>query len=330
MENNEEILEYERSLRPQRLDEYIGQDSLKELLRIFITSALKREETLDHVLLYGPPGLGKTTLANIIANEMHGSFRSISAPSIDRVGDLVAILSSLEAGDILFIDEIHRLPRVVEEVLYSAMEDYVVDIIVGKDSTANSIKIDLPPFTLIGATTRAGDLTAPLRDRFGIVSQLNFYTIDELTKIVKRTSKIFAFSIEDEAAKEIARRSRGTPRIANRLFRRVRDFAQYLDGGKEIITYEIAKHSLDKLEIDEAGLNPTDHRYLKTIIERFNGGPVGLNAIAASISEDMTTIEDIYEPYLLQEGFIIRSPRGRIVTEKAYKHLGIDYVSKRL
>lgn len=330
MEIHEDILlEYDRSLRPKRLDEYIGQDSLKELLNIFISSALKREESLDHVLLYGPPGLGKTTLAGIIANEMQGNFRAISAPSIDRVGDLVAILSSLEAGDILFIDEIHRLPRVVEEVLYSAMEDYVVDIIIGKDATANSIKIDLPPFTLIGATTRAGDITAPLRDRFGIVSQLNFYTVEELTKIIKRTSKIFSYAIEDEAAVEIARRSRGTPRIANRLFRRVRDFAQYYNGGKEIITYELAKQSLYKLEVDEAGLNPTDHRYLRTIIEKFNGGPAGLNAIAASISEDMATIEDIYEPYLLQEGFIIRSPRGRIVTEKAYKHLGIEYVSKR-
>lgn len=330
MEIHEDILlEYDRSLRPKRLDEYIGQDSLKELLNIFISSALKREESLDHVLLYGPPGLGKTTLAGIIANEMQGNFRAISAPSIDRVGDLVAILSSLEAGDILFIDEIHRLPRVVEEVLYSAMEDYVVDIIIGKDATANSIKIDLPPFTLIGATTRAGDLTAPLRDRFGIVSQLNFYTVEELTKIIKRTSKIFSYAIEDEAAEEIARRSRGTPRIANRLFRRVRDFAQYYNGEKEIITYELAKQSLYKLEVDEAGLNPTDHRYLRTIIEKFNGGPAGLNAIAASISEDMATIEDIYEPYLLQEGFIIRSPRGRIVTEKAYKHLGIEYVSKR-
>src|SRR5690554_6801409 len=278
MEINDEILlEYDRSLRPKRLEDYIGQDSIKELLNIFISSALKREETLDHVLLYGPPGLGKTTLAGIIANEM---------------------------------------------------EDFVVDIIIGKDATSNTIKIDLPPFTLIGATTRAGDLSAPLRDRFGIVNQLNFYTVDELAEIVKRTSRIFQFDIEDEAAREIARRSRGTPRIANRLFRRVRDFAQFYNGGEEHISYELAKESLYKLEIDSAGLNTTDHRYLKTIIEKFKGGPAGLNAIAASISEDMTTIEDIYEPYLLQEGFIIRSPRGRIVTEKAYKHLGIEYVSK--
>jgi len=329
MEINDEILlEYDRSLRPKRLEDYIGQDSIKELLNIFISSALKREETLDHVLLYGPPGLGKTTLAGIIANEMGGNFRTITAPSIDRVGDLVAILSTLDAGDVLFIDEIHRLPRVVEEILYSAMEDFVVDIIIGKDATSNTIKIDLPPFTLIGATTRAGDLSAPLRDRFGIVNQLNFYTVDELAEIVKRTSRIFQFDIEDEAAREIARRSRGTPRIANRLFRRVRDFAQFYNGGEEHISYELAKESLYKLEIDSAGLNTTDHRYLKTIIEKFKGGPAGLNAIAASISEDMTTIEDIYEPYLLQEGFIIRSPRGRIVTEKAYKHLGIEYVSK--
>jgi Holliday junction DNA helicase RuvB len=329
MEYNEEVLlEYDKSLRPKRLQDYIGQDSIKELLNVFITSALRREETLDHVLLYGPPGLGKTTLAGIIANEMGGKFHTITAPSIDRIGDLVSLLTTLEAGDVLFIDEIHRLPKVVEEILYSAMEDYVVDIIVGKDATANSIKIDLPPFTLIGATTRAGDLTAPLRDRFGIVNQLHFYTVEELARIVKRTSRIFNFQIEDEAALEIARRSRGTPRVANRLFKRVRDFAQFHNENATIIDYEVAATSLYKLDIDKAGLNITDYRYLKTIIERFHGGPAGLNAIAASISEDMATIEDVYEPYLLQEGFIVRTPRGRIVTEKAYKHLGIDYVSK--
>ena len=328
MEYSEEILiDYDKSLRPKRLVDYIGQDSIKELLNVFISSALKREETLDHVLLYGPPGLGKTTLAGIIANEMGGNFHTITAPSIDRIGDLVAILSTLEAGDVLFIDEIHRLPRVVEEVLYSAMEDFVVDIIVGKDATSNTIKIDLPPFTLIGATTRAGDLSAPLRDRFGIVNQLHFYNEEELATIVRRTSRIFEFEIENEAALEIARRSRGTPRIANRLFRRVRDFAQYNEDGN-IITYKIANKSLYKLDIDSAGLNITDYRYLKTIIERFNGGPVGLNAIASTIFEDVGTIEDVYEPYLLKEGFIIRTPRGRIVTEKAYKQLGIAYVSK--
>jgi len=329
MEYNEEILlDYDKSLRPKRLLDFVGQAVIKELLNVFITSALKREETLDHVLLYGPPGLGKTTLAGIVANEMGGKFHTITAPSIDRIGDLVAILSSLEAGDVLFIDEIHRLPKVVEEILYSAMEDYVVDIIVGRDATANTIKIDLPPFTLIGATTRAGDLTAPLRDRFGIVHQLHFYTVDELAVIVQRTSRIFDFKIKESAALEIARRSRGTPRIANRLFKRVRDFAQYNDVNNDVIDFETASSSLYKLDIDKAGLNITDYRYLKTIIERFHGGPVGLNAIAASIFEDMTTIEDVYEPYLLQEGFIVRTPRGRIVTEKSYKHLGYEYVGK--
>ncbi len=326
--NNEEILlAYDKSLRPKRLIDYVGQESIKELLNIFITSAIKREESLDHVLLYGPPGLGKTTLAGIIANEMGGNFHSLTAPSIDRIGDLVAILSNLEAGDVLFIDEIHRLPRIVEEVLYSAMEDFVVDIIVGKDETSNTIKIELPPFTLIGATTRAGDLTAPMRDRFGIVHQLHFYSTEDLAKIVKRTSGIFDFAIDNDAAFEIAKRSRGTPRIANRLFRRVRDFAQY-QNSHDLIDYEIANKSLYKLDIDSEGLNITDHRYLKAIIDNFGGGPAGLNAIAASIFEDMTTIEDVYEPYLLKEGFIIRTPRGRMVTEKAYKHLGIEYVSK--
>lgn len=330
MENNELLYEqeYDKSLRPKRLVDYIGQEQIKEMMKVFIFSALKREETLDHVLLYGPPGLGKTTLAGIIANEMGGKLFTISAPSLDRVGDLVAILSNLEVGDVLFIDEIHRLPRVVEEVLYSAMEDYVVDIIIGRDATSNAIRIDLPPFTLIGATTRCGDISAPLRDRFGIVHQLNYYNVDELMQIVKRTSNVFDFKIEDDAAREIAKRSRGTPRIANRLFRRVRDFAQYEDENCEKIALAITSSSLSKLDIDPEGLNQTDHRYLRVLIERFNGGPVGLNALASTISEDMTTLEDVYEPYLLQEGFIIRTPRGRMATEKAYQHLGINYESK--
>lgn len=258
-------------MRPKRLVDYIGQDQIKENLNVFISSALKRSETLDHVLLYGPPGLGKTTLAGIIANEMGGKFHSMTAPSIDRIGDLVAILSNLEAGDILFIDEIHRLPRVVEEVLYSAMEDFVVDIMIGKDATANSIRIDLPPFTLIGATTRCGDLSAPLRDRFGIVHQLNYYQTSELKEIVNRTSRVFDFQIDEQAAWEIARRSRGTPRVANRLFRRVRDFAQFEDEFCQVIAYELTKSSLVKLDIDEEGLNETDHRYLRSLVERFKG-----------------------------------------------------------
>ena len=324
MEFNEtQLIEYDKSIRPKMLNDYVGQDDIKEMMNIYIKTALKREETLDHVLLYGPPGLGKTTLANIIANEMGAGFHSITAPSIDRVGDLAAILSNLEPGDVLFIDEIHRLPRVVEEVLYSAMEDYSIDIIVGKDSTANSIRIDLPPFTLIGATTRCGDLSAPLRDRFGIVHQLNYYNKEELQKIVQRTSKIFNYSIDDKSSLEIARRSRGTPRVANRLFRRVRDFAQFINDN-DMIDLDVTKLSLRKLNIDEYGLNDTDRKYLKAIIERFNGGPVGLNALSASISEEANTLEDVYEPYLLQEGFVVRTPRGRVVTEKGYKHLGIE------
>lgn len=319
--NNDAI--FDKTLRPQRLNDYVGQSELKEMLNIYIKTALKREETLDHVLLYGPPGLGKTTLANIIANEMGAKFHSISAPSIDRVGDLAAILSNLEAGDVLFIDEIHRLPRVVEEVLYSAMEDYKLDIIIGKDSTANSITIDLPPFTLVGATTRCGDISSPLRDRFGIVHQLNYYNNEELQKIVNRTAGIFNFAIDDESSLEIAKRSRGTPRVANRLFRRVRDFAQYFNEDENRIDLDITKLSLKKLNVDEDGLNETDHKYLKIIIERYKGGPVGLNAVAASMGEEVTTLEDVYEPYLLQEGYIIRSSRGRVVTDKAYRNLGI-------
>ena len=316
--------ENESTLRPQTLNEYVGQSNLKEMLNIFIKTAKLREETLDHVLLYGPPGLGKTTLANIIANEMEAKFKSVTAPSITRVGDLAAILSSLEAGDVLFIDEIHRLPKIVEEVLYSAMEDYVIDIVVGKDSTASTIRIDLPPFTLIGATTRCGDISSPLRDRFGIVNQINYYTNEELKDIIVRTSKVYNYEINKEAAYEIARRSRGTPRIANRLFRRVRDFAQFTNNDNSEIELKIAETALSKLNVDNYGLNETDHKYLLTIIEKFKGGPVGLNTIAASIGEEVNTLEDVYEPYLLQEGFIVRSPRGRIATDKAYKHLGVE------
>ena len=321
--NDTQLIEYDKSIRPKMLNDYVGQDDIKEMMNIYIKTALKRQETLDHVLLYGPPGLGKTTLANIIANEMGAGFHSITAPSIDIVGDLAAILSNLEPGDVLFIDEIHRLPRVVEEVLYSAMEDYSIDIIVGKDSTANSIKIDLPPFTLIGATTRCGDLSAPLRDRFGIVHQLNYYNKLELQKIVERTASIFNFEIDSESSLEIARRSRGTPRVANRLFRRVRDFAQFINEDEKI-DLDVTKLSLKKLNIDEYGLNDTDRKYLKAIIERFKGGPVGLNALAASISEEPNTLEDVYEPYLLQEGFVVRTPRGRVVTDKGYEHLGVE------
>lgn len=313
--------EIDGGLRPKTLNEYVGQSDLKEMLNVFIQTAKQRSETLDHVLLYGPPGLGKTTLANIIANEMGAHFKQISAPSLTRTGDLASLLSSLEAGDVLFIDEIHRLPKIVEEVLYSAMEDFAIDIVVGKDSTSQTIRIDLPPFTLIGATTRCGDISSPLRDRFGIVNQLNYYTVDELKQIVFRTSKVFNYAIEESAAIEIARRSRGTPRIANRLFRRVRDFSQY-NGDDKLIKYDVTTSSLTKLSIDKYGLNETDHKFLLAIIERFNGGPVGLSSVAASIGEELSTLEDVYEPYLLQEGFIVRTPRGRIASEKAYEIFG--------
>ncbi|MDE7384517.1 MAG: Holliday junction branch migration DNA helicase RuvB [Anaeroplasmataceae bacterium] len=312
------------SLRPQSLSEYIGQASAKEMLDVYIQAALKRNESLDHVLLYGPPGLGKTTLAQIIANELGTSLKVISGPSIERSGDLAAVLSTLNEGDVLFIDEIHRLPRYVEEVLYSAMEDYVLDIMVGKDSNTKSIRVDLPPFTLVGATTRFGDLSAPLRDRFGVVLRLEYYTLEELKMIVSRTASVYGTEIDAEALEELASRSRGTPRIANRLFRRVRDFADVKNEGR--ITLKICTEALSKLGIDKNGLDYTDHRYLKAIIHTFKGGPVGVESIAATISEEVSTIEDVYEPYLLQEGYIKRSSRGRVATEKAYEELGIPYL----
>ncbi len=312
----------ELSLRPQDFCQYVGQNKIKENIHIFIKAAKMRNEALDHCLLYGPPGLGKTTLANIIAYEMNVKIKHTSGPTIERGGDLAAILTTLSPGDVLFIDEIHRLPRSIEEILYPAMEDYVLDIVVGKDTTARSIRLDLPPFTLVGATTRAGDLSGPLRDRFGVVSHLEYYSIKDLQKIVLRTSRIFEFPIDQDAAIELAKRSRGTPRVANRLFRRVRDFAQVLGNGK--ITLKICKESLNKMNVDEAGLDYTDHKYLLGIIERFNGGPVGVEALAASIGEETQTLEDVYEPFLLQEGFIKRTTRGRVATEKAYLHLNIE------
>ncbi|MDE7162129.1 MAG: Holliday junction branch migration DNA helicase RuvB [Anaeroplasmataceae bacterium] len=312
------------SLRPQSLKEYIGQTDAKEMLHVYIQAALKRNESLDHVLLYGPPGLGKTTLAQIIANELGTSLKVISGPSIERSGDLAAVLSTLNEGDVLFIDEIHRLPRYVEEVLYSAMEDYVLDIMVGKDSSTKSIRVDLPPFTLVGATTRFGDLSAPLRDRFGVVLRLEYYTVEDLKNIVSRTAQVYGSQIDPNALEELASRSRGTPRIANRLFRRVRDFADVKNEGN--ITLAICTEALSKLGIDKNGLDYTDHRYLKAIIHTFKGGPVGVESIAATISEEVSTIEDVYEPYLLQEGYIKRSNRGRVATEKAYRELGIPYL----
>ncbi|MBQ6451919.1 MAG: Holliday junction branch migration DNA helicase RuvB [Solobacterium sp.] len=316
----------EETIRPQRLDEYVGQEDLKSNLKIFIQAAKQRDEALDHVLLYGPPGLGKTTLAYIIANEMNTHIKVVSGPSVDKSGDLAAVLSILEPGDVLFIDEIHRLPKVIEEVLYSAMEDFVIDVMVGKDSGAHSIRLDLPPFTLVGATTRAGDLSAPLRDRFGIVSKLEYYTNEQLESIIARTARVLNTEIEEKAITEIAKRSRGTPRIANRLLRRIRDFAQVLNNG--LISAEIAHDSLERLHVDSLGLDEVDLRYLRGIIERFHGGPVGLDALATSISEETTTLEDVYEPYLIQIGFINRTARGRVATEKAYEHLGAVYKSR--
>jgi Holliday junction DNA helicase RuvB len=315
--------ESELSLRPSTLEEYVGQSAIKDNLKVFIKAALERKETLDHVLLYGPPGLGKTTLAHVIANEMRGNIKVVNGPSIEKSGDLAAILATLSPGDVLFIDEIHRLPRVVEEVLYSAMEDFSISLVVGKDSGARSINIDLPPFTLVGATTRAGDLSSPLRDRFGIVSKLEYYTLDELSAIVKRTSKVFGMDIDETAKVEVAKRSRGTPRIANRLYRRIRDFATVK--GLKTIDMETTISSLNALKVDELGLDDVDIAYLKGIIERFKGGPVGVEAIALAIGEEVTTLEDVYEPYLLQIGMINRTQRGRIATELAYKHLKINF-----
>ena len=312
----------DNTIRPQTLDEYIGQSENKENLSIFIKAAKMRGEPLDHVLLYGPPGLGKTTLAGIIANELGVNLKTTSGPAIEKSGDLAAVLSSLEEGDVLFIDEIHRIPRFIEEILYSVMEDYTLDIIVGADSSSRSIKIDLPPFTLVGATTRAGDLTSPLRDRFGITCKLNYYNQEELKNIALRTSKVLDCNIDLDAAEELAMRSRGTPRICNRLFRRVRDYALVMGDGK--IDLNIARIALDKLRVDRLGLDDTDYHLLKSIIDKFNGGPVGIEAIASSIGEEQSTIEDVYEPYLLQIGLIKRTSRGRVVTNKAYEHLGLE------
>lgn len=310
----------ELTLRPQTIDEYVGQYAVKDNLKIFMKAAALRNEALDHVLLYGPPGLGKTTLAHVIANEMHGNIKVVAGPTIEKTGDLAAILSSLEPGDILFVDEIHRLPRIVEELLYSAMEDYTINVVIGKDAGARSIKLDLPPFTLVGATTRAGDLSAPLRDRFGIVLKLEYYSKDELYQIVKRSSSVFDTPIDEDAALEIATRSRGTPRIANRLFKRIRDFATIKNNG--VISSEVALESLEALKVDSLGLDSIDLNYLHGIIERFHGGPVGLESIASAIGEEVMTLEDVCEPYLLQIGFINRTQRGRVATEKAYAHLG--------
>ena len=320
---NPEIVEDEESsLRPGDFDEYIGQTNLKENLKVFVGAAKLRDESLDHVLLYGPPGLGKTTMSMIIAHEMGTNIKITTGPSIEKTGDLVAILTALEPGDVLFIDEIHRLNKVVEEILYPAMEDFCVDVVIGKEASTRSVRIDLPPFTLVGATTRAGDLSAPLRDRFGIVSQLEYYSEDELTQIIDRTSRVYNIKMDEDAKRELARRSRWTPRIANRLFRRVRDFSQFY--GDATITKERTTEALERLKVDNLGLDDVDHKYLLGIIHRFKGGPVGLEAIAASIGEEPQTLEDVNEPYLLQIGLIKRTPRGRIATAEAYRHLHIS------
>ena len=316
----------EGSLRPRFLSEYIGQEKAKDNLKVFIEAAKLRGEPLDHVLLSGPPGLGKTTLASIIANEMGVNMRITSGPTIEKAGDLAALLTNLQENDILFVDEIHRLNRQVEEILYPAMEDYAIDIIIGKGPSANSIRLDLPKFTLIGATTRSGQLTAPLRDRFGVALRLELYTPTELRRIVERSAGILNIGIEPSGAEEIARRSRGTPRIANRMLRRVRDFAQVRAGG--VITREVADEALTRLEVDHLGLDALDRRMLRSIIEYYHGGPVGLDTLAATINEESVTLEDVYEPYLLQQGFLTRTPRGRCVTQKAYEHLGIPFMGQ--
>ncbi len=320
-ENLEEDLKIENHLRPQLLKDYIGQEKAKEVLKIYIEAAKSRGESLDHVLFYGPPGLGKTTLAGIIANEMNVNLKITSGPAIEKPGEMAAILNNLQEGDVLFVDEIHRLNRQVEEVLYPAMEDFAIDIMIGKGSSARSIRLDLPKFTLVGATTRAGMLTAPLRDRFGVIHRLEFYTDKELQTIITRSAKVLGVEIDTKGALEIARRSRGTPRLANRLLKRVRDFAQVRYNG--VITEDVAMYALNLLDVDKYGLDHVDRNILMTIIEKFQGGPVGLDTLAASIGEDSGTIEDVYEPYLLKNGFINRTPKGRVVTEYAYHHLGI-------
>ena len=314
--------ELDNTIRPETIDEYIGQNDVKENIRVFVKAAKMRNEALDHALLYGPPGLGKTTLAFIIAHELGTNIKTASGPSIEKSGDLAAILSSLEPGDVLFIDEIHRMPRYIEEILYPAMEDFSLDIIVGSEGNSRNIRIDLPPFTLVGATTRAGDLSAPLRDRFGIIDKLQYYTVEELTLIVKRTARVLNVFIDDDAAVELAKRSRGTPRIANRLFKRVRDFAM-VDGDGSI-TLEVTEKALDRLKVDKMGLDNTDRELLSAIIYKFNGGPVGVEALSSSIGEEVTTIEDVYEPFLLQNGLLKRTSRGRVATDKAYEVLGIE------
>ena len=316
----------DNTIRPETIEEYVGQTDVKENIKVFIEAAKIRNEPLDHVLLYGPPGLGKTTLAFIIANELGVNIKTVSGPSIEKSGDLAAVLSSLEPGDVLFIDEIHRMPRYIEEILYPAMEDFSLDIIVGSDESSRNIRIDLPPFTLVGATTRAGDLSSPLRDRFGITSKLEYYTIEELTQIVKRTARVLETQIDNDASLELAKRSRGTPRIANRLFKRVRDFAIVENDGK--IDLKLCNKALKRLKVDELGLDNTDHELLLAIVNRFNGGPVGIDALSASIGEETTTIEDVYEPYLLQTGLLKRTSRGRVVTPKGYEILGLDYKNK--
>lgn len=313
---------FEKTIRPQAFDEYIGQTDVKENIKVFVKAAKLRGVSLDHVLLYGPPGLGKTTLSHIIANELGSNIKTASGPTIEKSGDLAAILSSLEPYDVLFIDEIHRIPKYIEEILYSAMEDFKLDIIVGTDGHSRNIKIDLPPFTLVGATTRAGDLSSPLRDRFGITCKLEYYSDEELTEIVKRSARVLDLSIDEEAASVIAKRSRKTPRIANRLLKRVSDFA--LVKGLDVINKDVTNESLTRLKVDEYGLDNTDIEYLESLINKFNGGPVGIESIAASIGEEVTTIEDVIEPFLLQEGFIKRTIRGRQVTDKTYEYLGIE------